>query len=203
MPALDRAARAPMRAAPMQSLNHRKDGDDGHTLESDAGRKGQQTVTNNQAGKSSLQVAEILFSPLFTLDELGPLGQIAITCSVKEKGCSHSPSCRQRGKHAAEPTTTSLKEFREHRHHERVCRTCGGADLPALSPEEIASVEKLASLLPPRLEAAQRRAEAERVVVARVRAADALDERARAILDGWEWRLAEERQRLKDDPPMS
>ncbi|MER6826894.1 hypothetical protein ABT352_12985 [Streptosporangium sp. NPDC000563] len=154
-------------------------------------------MTNNQAGKSSLQAAEILFSPLLTLDELGPLGQIAITYSVKENGCSHSPSCRQRGKHAAEPTTTSLKEFRGHRHHERVCRTCGGADLPALKPEEIASVEELVLLLPPRLEAAQRRAEAERVVVARVSAADALDERARAILDGWEWRLAEERQRAE------
>ncbi|MFC5824434.1 hypothetical protein [Nonomuraea insulae] len=154
-------------------------------------------MTSNQVGKSSLQVVEILFSPLLTLDELGSLGQIAITYSVKENGCSHSPSCRQRGKRAAEPTTTSLKEFRGHRHHERMCRTCGGADLPALKPEEIASVEELAPLLPPRLEAAQRRAETERVVVARVRAADALDERARAILDGWEWRLAEERQRAE------
>ncbi|MBF8187840.1 hypothetical protein ITP53_19290 [Nonomuraea sp. K274] len=151
----------------------------------------------NQAGKSSLQVAETLFSSLLTLDELGPLVDIAITYSVKENGCSHSPSCRQRGKRAAEPTTTSLKEFRGHRHHDRMCRTCGGADLPALKPEEIASVEQLALFLPPRLEAAQRRAEAELVVAARVRAADALDERARAILDGWERKLAEERQRAE------
>lgn len=39
MPALARAARAPLRAAPTQSLNHRKDGADGHTLKSDAGGK--------------------------------------------------------------------------------------------------------------------------------------------------------------------
>ncbi|MEV5892252.1 hypothetical protein [Nonomuraea fuscirosea] len=154
-------------------------------------------MTNHQAGKSNLQVREILFSPLLTLDELGPLGHVAVTYSVKENGCSHSPSCRQRGKRAAEPTTTSLEEFRGHRHHERMCRTCGGADLSALEPEEIASIEELALLLLPRLEAAQRRAEAERLVVARVRAADALDERARAILAGREWRLAEERRRAE------
>jgi hypothetical protein len=154
-------------------------------------------VTGDQPEESARRAADILLSPLLALDELGFLAQIRVTYSAKPNGRSHSPSCLQRGKNAAESATASLTDFRVHLHHERACRTCGGADLPELSPEQRADVSRLAQLLPDREEEARREAEAERAAAARVRAADVIDERASRILNGWDWGLREERRRAE------
>jgi hypothetical protein len=125
-------------------------------------------VTGDQPEESARRAADILLSPLLALDELGFLAQIRVTYSVKQNGRSHSPSCLQRGKNAAEPATTSLADFRVQLHHERACRTCGGADLPELSPEQRAGVGRLARLLPDCEEEARCKAEAERAAPARM-----------------------------------
>ncbi|MFD0883023.1 hypothetical protein ACFQ08_00365 [Streptosporangium algeriense] len=146
-----------------------------------------------------IRTAEILLSPLLTLDELGPFREACVTYSVRQNGRSHSPSCRQQGKDRGESMTTTLAEFRARRYHERACRTCGGADLPELTSHERTEIGKLVDLLPDREEAVRRRQAAERAYAARVRAAEAIDERADRILNGW-GSLADERRRAEGRP---
>ncbi|GII96735.1 zinc ribbon domain-containing protein [Sinosporangium siamense] len=143
---------------------------------------------------------DILLSPLLALDEIGSLAEIHITYEVKQNGRSHSPSCRQRGKRTNSPMTTSVREFRAQGHHEQACRTCGGGDLPVLTPDQETSVRQLATLLPEREKAARREREAQRAAAVRLQVAEVIDRRAHEVLRGWASRLADERRRIQGQP---
>ncbi|MUN35432.1 zinc ribbon domain-containing protein [Actinomadura litoris] len=136
---------------------------------------------------------ELLSSPLLSLDEIGSaLTGLSVTVRISTSGVTHAPQCRQVGKRTPAEETMTARELRA-RGEVRPCRTCGGALVEELSRAQAEQFEKLVPILERRREQAREAELARREEERRTSRADAIDERASDIVNGWDRAIGKRR----------
>jgi hypothetical protein len=140
------------------------------------------------------EAAQALCSPLLSDDEIGELAGLAITFRANQNGGAHAAGCRYISAKAADAETMTIAAFRAADPGRRPCRACGGGIMEPLSAEQREQVQALILVWQARLERERQDEEARFRLLAQVRRADVIDERARRIIDGWDWYLDRERE---------
>lgn len=139
------------------------------------------------------EAIRVLSSPLLSDDEIGELASLTITFRANQNGGTHAAGCRHVSARAADAETLTIAAFRTAGSGRRPCQACGGGILASLSAEQRKQIAGLAPVLGTRLQQERENAAARRRMQELIRRADAIDERARQIVDGWHWYLEREK----------
>jgi hypothetical protein len=136
----------------------------------------------------------VLSSPLLSDEEIGELANLTITFRANQNGGTHAAGCRHVSARAMDAETLTIAAFRTAGSGRRPCQACGGGILASLSAEQRERIAGLGPVLETRLQQKRENAAARRRMQELIRRADAIDERARRIVDGWHWYLEHERE---------
>ena len=148
-------------------------------------------------------VIHVLTSPLLADDEIGELAGLAITLRANQNGGTHAVGCRSLSSKAGDADTVTIAAYRAADPARHPCRVCGGGIVAPLSAEQDEQVAALGLVWESRVEQERENAAAQRRWEELVRRADVVDERARHIVDGWDWYLEKERDAAKGYPAES
>jgi hypothetical protein len=118
---------------------------------------------------------------------------LTITFRANQNGGTHAAGCRHVSARAADTETLTIAAFRAAGSGKRPCQACGGGILASLSAEQRERIAGLVPGLETRLQQERENAAARRRMQELIRRADAIDERARRIVDGWHWYLEHEK----------
>jgi hypothetical protein len=138
-------------------------------------------------------VIHVLTSPLLADDEIGELAGLTITLRANQNGGTHVVGCRNLSSKAGDAESVTVAAYRAADPARHPCRVCGGGFIAPLSAEQDEQVAALGVVWNSRLERERENAAAQRQWEELTRRADVVDERARYIVDGWNWNLEKER----------
>jgi hypothetical protein len=131
---------------------------------------------------------------LLSNDEVGDLANLTITFRSNQNGGTHAIGCRYVSTKAADAETVTLAAFRAADPAWHPCRECGGGAIGPYSATHSEQIKALARVWEARLEQEREDTAAQRRRQEQVRRADAIDECARWVVDGWDWHLDREKE---------